>query len=159
MSQSPNPAAPQGVAPLLALATQFLKAGRPADAIAPLRDAAILQPSNAAILHDLGLSCLEVGRVPEAIAALQRAVTSNPRYADAYFRLGIALEKMGDMRGALSAYDRTLSCSRRSRKRGSAPARSHIRSAIATRRSDVFGARRRPEIGTTSAGWAKRGRC
>jgi Flp pilus assembly protein TadD len=106
MSQSPNPAAPQGVAPLLALATQFLKAGRPAEAIAPLRDAALLEPSNAAILHDLGLSCLEVGRVPEAIAALQRAVTSNPRYADAYFRLGIALEKMGDMRGALAAYDR-----------------------------------------------------
>jgi Flp pilus assembly protein TadD len=90
MSQSPNPAAPQQVAPLLALATKFLMAGRPADAIAPLRDAALLQPSNPIIQHDLGLACLEVGRVPDAIAALQRAVASNPRYADAYFRLGIA---------------------------------------------------------------------
>jgi tetratricopeptide (TPR) repeat protein len=106
MSQSPNPAVPQQVAPLLALATHFLKAGRPADAIAPLRDAALLQPSNPTILHDLGLACLEVGRIPDAIAALQQAVASNPRYADAYFRLGIALEKLGSVREAIAAYDR-----------------------------------------------------
>ncbi len=106
MSQSPNPAAPQQVAPLLALATKFLRAGRPADAIAPLRDAALLEPSNPVIQHDLGLACLEVGRVPDAIAALQRAVASNPRYADAYFRLGIALEKLGNIGGAIAAYDR-----------------------------------------------------
>src|SRR6267142_5307262 len=106
MSQSPNPAAPSQVAPLLALATQLLEAGRPADAIAPLRDAARLEPSNPIIHHDLGLACLEVGRVPDAIAALQRAVASNPRYADAYFRLGIALEKLGDIGGAIVAYDR-----------------------------------------------------
>ena len=107
MSHSPNPAAPQQVAPLLALASKFLRAGRPADAIAPLRDAALLQPSNAIIQHDLGLACLEVGRVPDAIAALQRAVASNPRYGDAHFRLGIALEKLGDFGGAIIAYDWT----------------------------------------------------
>src|SRR5215470_10407796 len=106
MSQSPDPNAPQQVAPLLALATQFLGAGQPADAIVPLRNAALLDPSNPLILHDLGLACLEVGRVPEAIAALQGAVASNPRYTDAYFRLGIALEKLGDIGGAVVAYDR-----------------------------------------------------
>jgi tetratricopeptide (TPR) repeat protein len=106
MSQSSNPAAPQQVAPLLALAAKFLRAGRPADAIAPLRDAALLEPSNPIIQHDLGLAYLEVGRVPDAIAALQQAVASNPRYSDAHFRLGIALEKLGDIRGALAAYDR-----------------------------------------------------
>jgi len=106
MSQSVNPAAPLQVAPLLALATQFLRDGRPADAIAPLRDAALLQPSNAIIQHDLGLACLEVGHIPDAIAALQRAVAINPRYTDAYFRLGIALEKLGDIGGAIVAYDR-----------------------------------------------------
>src|SRR4029077_3142900 len=106
MSQSTNPAAPQQAALLLALAAKFLRAGRPADAIAPLRDAALLQPSNPILLHDLGLACLEVGRVPEAIAALQRAVASNPRYTDAYFRLGIALEKLGNIGEAIVAYDR-----------------------------------------------------
>src|SRR5579862_952990 len=105
MSQPPNPVAHQSVAPLLALATKLLKSGRPADAIAPLRDAARLEPFNSIIQHDLGLACLEVGRIPDAIAALQRAVASNPRYADAYFRLGIGLEKLGNMRGALAAYD------------------------------------------------------
>ena len=84
----------------------LLQAGRPADAIAPLRDAALLQPSNATVQHDLGLACLEVGRIPDAIAALQRAVASDPRYIDAYFRLGIALEKLGNIGEAIVAYDR-----------------------------------------------------
>jgi tetratricopeptide (TPR) repeat protein len=106
MSRPPNPAAAQQVAPLLAAATQLLGAGRPADAIAPLRDAALLEPSNSIIQHDLGLACLEVGHITDAIAALQQAVASNPRYADAYFRLGIALEKQGDIGAAIAAYDR-----------------------------------------------------
>jgi tetratricopeptide (TPR) repeat protein len=87
------------------LATQFLRAGRPADAIAPLRDAAQLEPSNAIIQHDLGLAYLEVGRIAEAVAALQRAVAADPRYADAYFRLGIGLEKQAEIRRAIVAYD------------------------------------------------------
>jgi tetratricopeptide (TPR) repeat protein len=107
MSQSPDPVASQQVTSLLALATKFLRAGRPSEAITPLCDAALLEPSNSAILHDLGLACLEVGRIPDAIAALQRAVAINPRYADAYFRLGIALEKLGNIGGAIAAYDRT----------------------------------------------------
>ena len=106
MSQSSNPAAPQQVAHLLASAAELLRGGRPADAIEPLRNAALLQPSNPTIQHDLGLACLEVGQVPDAIAPLQRAVAIDPRYADAYFRLGIALEKMGDVGGAIVAYDR-----------------------------------------------------
>ena len=106
MPQSPNSVAQQQVAPLLARATESLRAGRAADAIGPLRDAALLQPSNASIQHDLGLACLEVGRIPDAIAALQRAVAVHPQYTDAYFRLGIALEKVGDIGGAIVAYDR-----------------------------------------------------
>src|ERR1700745_2081236 len=106
MSQSPDSAAPQQISPLLALATKLLRAGRQADAIAPLRDAALLRPSNPTIQHDLGLACLEVGRLPEAIAAFERAVASNPRYADAYFRLGIALEKLGNIGGGNVADDR-----------------------------------------------------
>ena len=106
MSQSPNPAAPQQVTPLLEQAAKLLRAGRPADALAPLRDAARLNPFNPLIQHDLGLACLEVGRISDAVGALQRAVASNPRYTDAYFRLGIALEKLGDIAGAVVAYDR-----------------------------------------------------
>ena len=106
MSHSPNPVAPPQVAHLLASATKLLRAGRPADAIAPLREAALLEPFNPNIHHDLGLACLEVGRVPDAIAALQWAVANKPHFADAYFRLGIALEKLGNIGEAIAAYDR-----------------------------------------------------
>ena len=106
MSQSPSPTATSRVAPLLALATKFLSADRPVDAIVPLREAALLEPSNATIQHDLGLAYLEVGCIPDAIAAFQQAVASNPRYTDAYFRLGIALEKVGNIGAAIAAYDR-----------------------------------------------------
>ncbi len=111
MPSSANPVAPSQLAPLLALATQFLRAGRPADAIAPLRDASAIEPFNPIIQHDLGLACLEVGRLTDAIAALKWAVSSNPRYADAHFRLGIALEKVGDIGGAIVAYDRATQLS------------------------------------------------
>ena len=106
MAQPPNPAAPRQVAPLLAIAAKLLQSGQPGEAIPPLREAALMEPFNATVQHDLGLACLEVGSLEESIAALQRAVACNPRYADAYFRLGIALEKLGDIRGALVAYDR-----------------------------------------------------
>jgi len=106
MSQSPTPSAPPQIAFLLASATELLKAGRPVDAITPLREAARLEPSNFLIQHDLGLACLEAGRIPDAVAALQQAVAGNPRYADAHFRLAIALEKLGKFGAALAAYDR-----------------------------------------------------
>ncbi len=106
MTQFPNPAAAQQVTILLALATELLAAGQPADAIRPLRDAALLQPSNPMIQHDLGLAFLEVGRLGEAVAVLKRAIAGNPHYADAYFRLAIALEKLGDFGGAIAAYHR-----------------------------------------------------
>jgi tetratricopeptide (TPR) repeat protein len=106
MQCSPDRATPQQVSSLLASAAKLLKAERLADAIMPLREAALLEPSNSIIQHDLGLACLEVGLLPDAIAALQRAVASNPRYADAYFRLGIALEKLGNIAEAIAAYDR-----------------------------------------------------
>jgi Flp pilus assembly protein TadD len=106
MYQSPKPAGPPQVAPLLALATQLLRAGQPAEAIAPLREAALLKPSDPLIQHDLGLACLEAGHLPEAIEALQRSVANNPRYSDAQLHLGVALEKLGDIRGAIVAYDR-----------------------------------------------------
>jgi tetratricopeptide (TPR) repeat protein len=106
MPQLQDPTYARRVAPLLALATQHLKAGQPGDAIGPLHEAALLQPTNATVWHDLGLACLEVGQVTDSVAAFRQSVSGNPRYTDAWFRLGIALEKMGDLRGAVLAYDR-----------------------------------------------------
>jgi tetratricopeptide (TPR) repeat protein len=77
----------------------------------PLREAALMQPANSIIQHDLGLACLEIAQLPEAIAAFQHAVASNPRYADAHFRMGIALEKLSDLGGAVFAYYRATELS------------------------------------------------
>jgi Flp pilus assembly protein TadD len=93
-------------APLLASAVKLLKAGRATEAVAPLAEAAALQPGNATILHDLGLACLESGRLAEAVDAFRQCVAVNPRFTDAYFRLGIALEKLGEAGPAVAAYDR-----------------------------------------------------
>ncbi len=97
---------PSHMPDLLAQATKFLRAGRPADAIPPLREAARLAPFNATIQHDLGLACLDADFLPEAVAALQSATAANPRYTDAWFRLGVALERLGDAGGAVAAYDK-----------------------------------------------------
>ena len=96
----------QQVAPLLAQATQLLEAGRPADAIVPLYEAARRLPGNAAIRHDLGLACLECGRVGEAVAALRSSIAADPGFQDSYLRLGIALEAAGAVNDALGAYHR-----------------------------------------------------
>ena len=94
------------VAPLLAHATELLKAGRPGDAVVPLREAARWLPGNAAILHDLGLACLESGRIGDAVTALRSSIAIEPRFQDSWLRLGIALEMAGAVNDALAAYQR-----------------------------------------------------
>jgi tetratricopeptide (TPR) repeat protein len=97
---------PKQVGSLLTLAAELLETGRLADAIAPLRDAALRDPANAAIQHDLGLAHFECGQIADAVEAFQTAVSIDPQYADAHFRLGIALEKQGNIREAVAAYHR-----------------------------------------------------
>ncbi len=100
----PNPPFPPHVAALLTQAGALLRAGRPAEAVAPMREAARWMPGHAGILHDLGLACLEGGLVAEAVGALRGAVAADPRFAEAHLRLGIALEMAGSFEAALAAY-------------------------------------------------------
>jgi len=102
--QTPIRTDPPQVGPLLAHATHLLKAGRPGDAVVPLREAARWLPGNAAILHDLGLACLECGRIGEAVTALQNSVAIDPGVQDSHLRLGIAFEAAGAADAALAAY-------------------------------------------------------
>jgi tetratricopeptide (TPR) repeat protein len=105
MQAAPLPTHPR-VAALLAAAAKLLQAGRPAEAVPVLREAAGWAPGNAAILHDLGLACLSCGLLAESVAALTAAITANPRFADSHLRLGIALEAQGALDAALAAYRR-----------------------------------------------------
>jgi tetratricopeptide (TPR) repeat protein len=108
MTPTPDgwPPTAEPVGALLELAVHALRAGRPADAIAPLRQAALLRPHAALIHHDLGLACLETGLVRESVDAFRRAVASDPDSTDAHFHLGIGLERLGDVGAALMAYHR-----------------------------------------------------
>jgi tetratricopeptide (TPR) repeat protein len=106
MSFPPDPPDARPAERHLARAAEFLQAGRPADAVPSLRQAALLRPSDARVQHDLGLACLEIGLLDESIAAFRRAIAADPRYADAFMRMAIALEKFGDSSAALAAYDR-----------------------------------------------------
>ena len=102
--RTPTRTDPPQVGPLLAHATHLLQAGRPGDAVVPLREAARWLPGNAAILHDLGLACLECGRIGEAVTALQTSVAVDPGFQDSHLRLGIAFEAAGAADAALAAY-------------------------------------------------------
>jgi tetratricopeptide (TPR) repeat protein len=102
--RTPTRTDPPQVGPLLAHATHLLGAGRPGDAVVPLREAARWLPGNAAILHDLGLACLECGRIGEAVTALQKSVAVDPGFQDSHLRLGIAFEAAGAVDAALAAY-------------------------------------------------------
>jgi tetratricopeptide (TPR) repeat protein len=106
MSSASSPPTAEPVRALLEIAIQALRAGRPGDAIAPLRQAALLSPQAAMIHHDLGLACLETGLVQESVDAFRRAVACDPRFTDAHFRLAIGLERLGDVGAALVAYHR-----------------------------------------------------
>src|SRR3569832_166348 len=93
---------------LLAEATRLLQAGRPDQAIVPLREAARWLPRNAALFHDLGLAYLECGRFAEAAGALETSIAIDPAFQDSHLRLGIAHESAGSADTALMSYQRAV---------------------------------------------------
>jgi tetratricopeptide (TPR) repeat protein len=96
-------------APFLAQASRLRQAGRLIESIAPLRQAAALDPVNTDILHDLGLTLLQTGQTREAVQALRSAIARRESFAHAHWRLGNALESLGDSEGAISSYRSALS--------------------------------------------------
>jgi len=93
---------------LLAQAARLAAAGRPRDAIQPLRAALRHMPPHAPLQHDLGYLCLQAGLPREAAAAFAASLGAQPDFALAALRLGIALEAVGDPPGALAAWERCL---------------------------------------------------
>lgn len=85
------------------------KAGRYAEAIAALRQAAALDSEDTQLLHDLGLVCLRAGRHAEAAPILRRAVVLEPDHAGAQHALGQALDAIGQTQDAIVAYKQAVS--------------------------------------------------
>jgi adenylyl-sulfate kinase len=87
----------------LRVARSHLAANRYADAIAPLKQAALLTPHDPAMLHDLGVACLFAQRLPEAVGWLRRSIELEPTVARVHFELGLALAQAGNEDAALAA--------------------------------------------------------
>ena len=78
----------------------LLEAGRPAEAVAPLRQAAQLAPNPALIQIMLGQALVEThdrARNEEAISILQAAITREPESPDAYAHLAMAYGQKNDL--------------------------------------------------------------
>ena len=103
-----RPPTPRPIQALLAHAEQALANAQPAEAIASLQHAVRLQPSNAALQHDLGYLCQQAGRFAEAAAAFDAALAANPGFALAALRLGTVRQALGQTEAALAAYRRAM---------------------------------------------------
>lgn len=79
------------------LGAVLLDLDRPADAIAPLRTAAHLEPDDAERWTDLGEALLRAGLAKEAVEALGRALAVDPDHSEAHFLLGEAFGALGDL--------------------------------------------------------------
>ena len=81
--------------------------GRPDDAVAKLKAAALYRPT-AHVYSQIGMVYAKQGRMPEALAALDQAEKTDPGYAMIYIYRGQIFEKGGDRTGAVREYQRAL---------------------------------------------------
>jgi predicted Zn-dependent protease len=78
----------------------LLEAGRPADAVAPLRHATQLAPNPALIQIMLGQALVATrdrGRLDEAVSILQAAVNREPESPEGYSQLAMAYGQKNDL--------------------------------------------------------------
>jgi tetratricopeptide (TPR) repeat protein len=87
-------------------ADALFAAGRFVEAAALFKDASLVRPGDAAILHALGTALHESGNPEAAINAYRDALAVAPRRIETWHNLGSALQAIGDVEAALDAYAR-----------------------------------------------------
>lgn len=100
-----NPAAPMA---WLNLGKELARQGRHSEAIATIKHAAEIQPSDADSHNDTGWHLIDLGYVEEAVPSLQSALQLAPTHAEAHKNLGNAQRKLGRIDLALSHYRHAL---------------------------------------------------
>ena len=91
-----------------ALGVVLKRAGRSADALAPMKKAVALAPGDAEAHSNLGSILGDLGRFGEAEASFRRALKINPDSADTVFHLGIALNYLGRAEEAAACFRKVL---------------------------------------------------
>ena len=74
------------------------------EAIDELRQASVLDPTNADIHQDLGVTLLLMKEWKRAVVELREAIRLDPESAEAHNHHGYALEKIDELEAALNAY-------------------------------------------------------
>jgi tetratricopeptide (TPR) repeat protein len=90
-------------------ATELLLAGRPEEALVPLRQALQLEADFLPAVFNLSRALCQLGRGPEALAAAERALVLDPRHPRAWYLRAEARRLTGDPRGARADLDRAES--------------------------------------------------
>lgn len=93
------------------IARRLLMAGKYAEAIAPLLEAARLAPSDAGVLNDLGVAYMATRRFAEAVTWLRLSIVLQPGVGDTHYNLGLALQHTGDDEAAIVEHRRAIELS------------------------------------------------
>lgn len=93
---------------LLQNGIEALRAGRAAEAVAPLQRFVTAQPDNFDGNNFLGVAMAQSGRAPEAITYLSKATRLNPQSAPAQYNLGLAYLNIPNTEAARSALHNAL---------------------------------------------------
>ena len=86
------------------LGCAILAQGRPADAIAPLRQALAAAPHLVEALLPLAQALRQTGAPREALKHLQRLAEGQPNNGAVFFALGLVCDDLRDRQGAVAAY-------------------------------------------------------
>jgi tetratricopeptide (TPR) repeat protein len=103
-ARAPAAAEARAVQAALARAAQARAAGRAADALQVLQQAASAWPQHAAVQLELGRLLLAAGRPQQALPVLEQAAAAQPASGDARLQHGMALEQLGWHAQAAEAY-------------------------------------------------------
>ncbi len=87
------------------LGMRLAQEGQHAAAIQRFKQSVALDPTVAAVQHNLGLACLQAGRLEEAVLALGCAIRLNPELASAHVSLADTFDLLGRESEAVIAYE------------------------------------------------------
>jgi tetratricopeptide (TPR) repeat protein len=134
------------------LATGLARGGKHTAAIQRFKQSVALDPTVAAVQHNLGLACLQAGRLEEAVLALGCAIRLNPELASAHASLADTLDLLGRENEAVVAYEAAVRLEPGQHSALAALAQIHLKNDRRAEAEDTYRAAAAAAAGTHIAG-------